>query len=207
MKRFGAVEDPLDSDGDLVADQKVRKKPFFVRYRNYFYLSITALAFYCVIWYSNNSINNNVTNITFRYVRILYYLLIWLLIKLFIRSRPTMSPTPSPTVMIEEINLPLIDPLCITKLPHNPYEKHIVDPPHGDVTLVCCKSTKGIFNVAVHLAWAPLGAARFLEMVETNFFTSEVPLFRSLKGFLIQFGLAGINCFLGYLRALLTYSY
>lgn len=74
MKRFGGVEDPLDSDGDLVTDKKVRKKPFFARYRNYFYLSITAIVFYCVLWYNNNSINNSVTNITLRYVSYITYL-------------------------------------------------------------------------------------------------------------------------------------
>ena len=34
-------------------------------------------------------------------------------------------------------------------------------------------------------------AERVLSMVETGFFNSGVPLFRALKGFLVQFGLNG----------------
>jgi hypothetical protein len=43
--------------------------------------------------------------------------------------------------------------------------KHIVPPPAGAVTLVCCNTTKGVLNVEVHPTWAPIGAERFLHMV------------------------------------------
>ena len=81
---------------------------------------------------------------------------------------------------------------CLLAIPEDHFHKiHLVVPPPGTVTLVCCNTTKGILNIAVHLDWAPNGAKRFLEMVNTNFFESKVPLFRALKGFLVQFGLAG----------------
>lgn len=80
---------------------------------------------------------------------------------------------------------------CLTSLPPTTNEKHMVPPPAGPATLVCCQTTKGILNIAVHKSWAPLGAARFLDMVETKFFSTKVGLFRALKGFLVQFGLAG----------------
>ena len=80
---------------------------------------------------------------------------------------------------------------CLDYLPQNPSERHIVPPPPGPVILVCCVSTKGVLNIAVHNAWARQGAARFLDMVRSGFFESRVALFRALKGFLVQFGLAG----------------
>lgn len=81
---------------------------------------------------------------------------------------------------------------CIDHIPTNHFtQSHIVPPPEGPVTLVCCTTTKGIFNIAVHPTWAPLGSGRFLDMVTSKFFSSRVPLFRALKGFLVQFGLNG----------------
>lgn len=68
---------------------------------------------------------------------------------------------------------------------------HIVPPPAGPVTLVCCNTTKGRVSIAVHPTWAPNGARRFLEMVNTGFFDLPVGLFRSLNMFLVQFGLHG----------------
>ena len=59
------------------------------------------------------------------------------------------------------------------------------------MTLVCCQTTLGVLNIAVHPAWAPLGAQRVLQMVENGFFNSEVAFFRALAGFLVQFGIAG----------------
>ena len=68
---------------------------------------------------------------------------------------------------------------------------HIVEPPAGSITFVCCNSTMGFMGIAVHPSWAPLGAKRFLDMVSGGFFSSKVGMFRALKGFLVQFGLAG----------------
>eukprot|EP00590_Aulacoseira_subarctica_P003048 CAMPEP_0172418076 /NCGR_PEP_ID=MMETSP1064-20121228/4596_1 /TAXON_ID=202472 /ORGANISM="Aulacoseira subarctica , Strain CCAP 1002/5" /LENGTH=283 /DNA_ID=CAMNT_0013156797 /DNA_START=158 /DNA_END=1009 /DNA_ORIENTATION=+ len=70
-------------------------------------------------------------------------------------------------------------------------KKHIVQPPPSPITLVCCKTTKGPLSIAVHPNWAPHGADRFLSMVQTWYFSSKVPLFRCLKNFICQFGIAG----------------
>ena len=47
----------------------------------------------------------------------------------------------------------------------------------------------GALTIAVHPSWAPLGAERFLEMVDIKFFSSEIPMFRALKNFLVQVNL------------------
>ena len=71
-------------------------------------------------------------------------------------------------------------------------ERHMVDPPSGgNVTLVCCQTTKGPWNIVVREAWAPRGARRFLEMVTSGYFGHKVPLMRCVRNFLCQFGLAG----------------
>ncbi len=48
----------------------------------------------------------------------------------------------------------------------------------------------GTVVIEVHDEWAPLGAARFREMVEADFFTG-VRFFRVIKGFVAQFGIHG----------------
>ena len=49
---------------------------------------------------------------------------------------------------------------------------------------------KGTFVMEVHPDWAPLGAARFSEMVDDDFFTA-VRFFRVIDGFMAQFGIHG----------------
>ena len=46
------------------------------------------------------------------------------------------------------------------------------------------------FAVEVHPDWAPLGAARFVELVEEQFFDG-VAFFRVIGGFMAQFGING----------------
>lgn len=48
----------------------------------------------------------------------------------------------------------------------------------------------GSFTVEVHPSWAPLGAARFKELLDRHFFDS-VRFFRVVPGFMAQFGIAG----------------
>lgn len=58
-------------------------------------------------------------------------------------------------------------------------------------TLVKCHTTAlngAPFILEIKKEWAPLGAERFLQLVETGFF-SQVPFFRVVKGFLTQFGI------------------
>ena len=46
----------------------------------------------------------------------------------------------------------------------------------------------GPLTIAVHPSWAPLGAGRFLEMVDVKFFSSKIAMFRALENFLVQVG-------------------
>lgn len=70
-------------------------------------------------------------------------------------------------------------------------KRHMVDPPPSPIALVCCETTKGNVSIAVRPRWAPRGAKRFLDMVRASYFSSRVPLFRCVKNFLCQFGIAG----------------
>ena len=66
----------------------------------------------------------------------------------------------------------------------------MVTPPQGGkLALVCCETTKGNLSLLIHHKWAPIGVARFLEMVESHYFETRVPLFRCTNA--CQFGLAG----------------
>eukprot|EP00873_Tetraselmis_striata_P001216 jgi/Tetstr1/421480/TSEL_012428.t2 len=60
----------------------------------------------------------------------------------------------------------------------------------GEETVrVECGTSVGDIVIEVHPAWSPLGAARYLELVKSGFFT-EVALFRVVPRFLVQFGVA-----------------
>ncbi len=68
--------------------------------------------------------------------------------------------------------------------------RHMVDPPKGGkLTLVCCETTKGPFSVLLHHVWAPIGVARLVEMIQSSYFSTKIPLFRCTDA--CQFGLAG----------------
>ena len=54
---------------------------------------------------------------------------------------------------------------------------------------VLCDTTAGPWTVEVHPSWSPNGAKRYLELVEDGFFTN-LPLFRAVPGFLVQFGIS-----------------
>jgi cyclophilin family peptidyl-prolyl cis-trans isomerase len=72
-------------------------------------------------------------------------------------------------------------------------KRHMVDPPvGGKLSMVCCQTTKGPLSIVAHEKWAPLGAQRFLAMVQADFFRRKVALMRCLSNFLCQFGLAGL---------------
>src|SRR6266550_4533630 len=51
-------------------------------------------------------------------------------------------------------------------------------------------TTKGDFVIAVHRAWAPLGADRFYNLVRAGFYDG-VRFFRVIPGFMAQFGIHG----------------
>ena len=68
--------------------------------------------------------------------------------------------------------------------------RYMVDPPKGGkLNLVCCKTTKGQLSIVVHHVWAPIGAQRFMEMVQSGYMNSVIPMMRCVKDFLCQFGL------------------
>ncbi|KAL3917892.1 MAG: hypothetical protein SGILL_004498 [Bacillariaceae sp.] len=70
-------------------------------------------------------------------------------------------------------------------------ERHMVQPPKGGkIHLVCCQTTQGILSIIAHEKWAPLGAKRFLEMVNSGYFNAQVPMMRCIPNFLCQFGLS-----------------
>jgi peptidyl-prolyl cis-trans isomerase A (cyclophilin A) len=52
------------------------------------------------------------------------------------------------------------------------------------------ETTKGVFVVAVHRAWAPHGADRFYNLVRAGYYDG-VRFFRVLPGFMAQFGIHG----------------
>merc|ERR1712194_175896 len=61
----------------------------------------------------------------------------------------------------------------------------------ASVKEVTCATTGGPLTIEVHEEWAPLGAQRFLAMVRDGYFSTKVGLFRCVKGFLCQTGIAG----------------
>lgn len=101
---------------------------------------------------------------------------------------------------------PSVDPLTATdESASDPalesVERPPVDPPPPAKALPAGTEDTGIFNVRlkttkgdvvieVHPAWAPLGAARFRELVEAGFY-NDCALFRVVEGFVVQFGING----------------
>jgi len=55
--------------------------------------------------------------------------------------------------------------------------------------LVRCESTAGPWTAEIHPSWSPNGAKRYLELLEDGFW-SDIPLFRAVPGFLVQFGIS-----------------
>jgi cyclophilin family peptidyl-prolyl cis-trans isomerase len=127
-------------------------------------------------------------------------------------------PSPCPYKSIQDLT-------DVERYPRASRARHMVDPPSRPIhdgssndpaappagnrlTLVCCRTTKGPWSIAVHEAWAPRGSRRFLDMVKSNYFqgggsnaeqedeeddedSRGVPLMRCVRNFLCQFGLAG----------------
>lgn len=63
-------------------------------------------------------------------------------------------------------------------------------PPPGPATPpihVFCQTTKGALEIVVMRDWSPLGAQRFLEMVDDGYF-NQLPLYRCISNFVCQFG-------------------
>lgn len=52
-----------------------------------------------------------------------------------------------------------------------------------------CVTTKGAIEIEVYPEWAPLGARRFLELVDDSFYT-DIAMYRCVDEFLTQFGIS-----------------
>lgn len=63
-------------------------------------------------------------------------------------------------------------------------------PPSPAPFRVRCETTAGCFEIDVHPAWAPLGAARFRALVECGYY-DDSRFFRAVAGKWVQFGIAG----------------
>ena len=55
--------------------------------------------------------------------------------------------------------------------------------------IVSCETTQGLLRIEIYEDWAPLGAARFLELVADGFYT-DIAFFRCVDKFLTQFGIS-----------------
>lgn len=64
------------------------------------------------------------------------------------------------------------------------------DVPKGKTFYTLFNTSKGDFLVAIHPGWAPLGAERFRELVETKYY-DNCRFFRVLDGFMAQVGVNG----------------
>jgi peptidyl-prolyl cis-trans isomerase A (cyclophilin A) len=60
--------------------------------------------------------------------------------------------------------------------------------------IVKCETTKGELLIHIYRDWAPLGADRFKLLVEIGFFR-DIGMFRTVKGFLSQFGISDKKIF------------
>src|SRR5947209_12762528 len=57
-----------------------------------------------------------------------------------------------------------------------------------DVYQVKFETSKGDFVVQINKKWAPLGAERFFQLVQSGFY-DQARFFRVLPGFMVQFGI------------------
>jgi cyclophilin family peptidyl-prolyl cis-trans isomerase len=60
-------------------------------------------------------------------------------------------------------------------------------PPPTPPVQVDCQTTKGQLEIQVMTQWSPIGAKRFLELVDDGYF-NHLPLFRCMQNFICQFG-------------------
>ena len=85
-----------------------------------------------------------------------------------------------------------IDNFTIDELYPKEGIRHQITPPSGgNISHVCCTTTKGPLSFVIHHKWAPLGAQRVYDMVTSGYFSYSggVPLMRCVSNFLCQFGI------------------
>jgi cyclophilin family peptidyl-prolyl cis-trans isomerase len=92
-------------------------------------------------------------------------------------------------IFVALLILSIVTFLCVNAKKTKEVKEVKVTKKEEEVKLVDCETTKGSFRIEVHPDWSPLGADRFLDLVEDGFFT-DIAFFRSVKGFLTQFGIS-----------------
>jgi peptidyl-prolyl cis-trans isomerase A (cyclophilin A) len=89
----------------------------------------------------------------------------------------TPAPTPTPAAAPAGPGAALLDPARATEKAPERFR-------------VRFETTKGTFVVDVTRAWAPRGADRFYNLVKAGFY-DDVAFFRTISGFMVQFGIHG----------------
>lgn len=92
-----------------------------------------------------------------------------------IRSKPSEPEAKSPTVEAPE---------------HSADKGELLNVEPGETYQVKFELSNGEVVIEVYSDWAPLGAARFKELVTTGFF-EECRFFRNVPGFIVQWGING----------------
>ncbi len=89
------------------------------------------------------------------------------------------TSTAAPAASLPSVAVPAsaLDPAKATEAP-------------PDVFKAKFSTSKGDFVVEVHKSWAPLGAARFYNLVKMGYF-NDTRFFRAVDGFVVQWGLHG----------------
>lgn len=85
-------------------------------------------------------------------------------------------------------SLILIALVCLCGCSSGP--EAVTTPAAPEVFRVKFDTSKGVFVVEAHRAWAPNGADRFYDLVKQKFF-DDTRFFRVVKGFMVQFGISG----------------
>ncbi len=82
------------------------------------------------------------------------------------------------------VGLPLLLP------PTEPMLAEVGDQPQQGTFIVKVESSAGDFTIEVHRDWAPIGAARFYQLIKAGYY-DECRYFRVVPGFMVQFGMNG----------------
>jgi len=70
--------------------------------------------------------------------------------------------------------------------PQDVLRQDLADPSQG--VTVRLETTQGNIMLRIVRKWAPIGADRFLELVDRRFFDSRIAIYRAVPDFLVQFG-------------------
>ena len=105
------------------------------------------------------------------------------------------APTPEPAVKAAEpvpkAPSETAEPATPSEGPHpgltDPAQAKLSAPPKFKAKFA---TTKGDFVVEVTKDWAPKGADRFFSLVTIGYYT-DIPMFRVIEGFMVQFGIHG----------------